>query len=132
MPVTALYAAALAVVLIVLSFRVIGQRRGARVEIGDGADRELLRRMRVHANFVEYTPYCLILLGLAESLKAPALALHGIGLALVVGRIVHAYGLSQTPHVMRARVAGMMLTITAIGAGAALCAVLAGLQFLAG
>jgi hypothetical protein len=132
MPVTALYAASLAVVLIVLSFRVIGERRGKRVEIGDGADRELLRRMRVHANFIEYTPYCLILLALAESLKAPALALHAIGLTLVVGRILHAYGLSQTPHILRARVAGMILTITAIGSVAALCAALAGLQLLGG
>lgn len=125
MPVTALFAAALAVLLLVLSARVIGARRGAQVEIGDGADRELLRRIRVHANFVEYAPYVLILMGLAESMKAPELAVMAVGTLLIVGRVIHAYGLSQTPHIMRLRVLGMVLTFTALGAGAALCAVYA-------
>ena len=50
MPITALYAGLLAVLLLALSARVIRFRRAARVEIGDGADRELLRRIRVSPN----------------------------------------------------------------------------------
>ncbi len=69
MPITAFYAALLAVLFLVLSFRVIGVRRGQRVEIGDGGDKELLRRMRVHANFAEYVPLALVLLALAEVLE---------------------------------------------------------------
>jgi uncharacterized protein len=121
MRITALYAALLTPLLLFLTFRVIGQRRGQKVEIGDGNDRELLRRMRVHANFVETVPMALILLGLAESLKAPGIALHVLGLLLLVGRLVHAYGLSQTPHIMPLRFAGMVMTITALLGGAALC-----------
>jgi hypothetical protein len=121
MPITAFYAALLTMLLVQLSMRVIRQRRAARIEIGDGADRELLRRMRVHANFIEYAPFGLILLGLAESLAAPALLLHALGLTLLSGRVVHAYGLSQTPHVLKARVAGMMLTITALNVAALAC-----------
>lgn len=125
MPITTLYAGLLALVFVVLSFRTIGARRAARIEIGDGSDRELLRRMRVHANFAEYVPIALIMMALAEMLKSGALLLHGIGLMLLVGRIVHAYALSQSPHILRLRVAGMVATLTAIMAAAATCLALA-------
>jgi uncharacterized protein len=121
MPITALYAGLLAPLLITLIFRVVGRRRGEKVEIGDGNDRELLRRMRVHANFVETVPMALILMALSESLRAPALALHAIGVLLLVGRTIHAYGLSQTPHILPLRFAGMVMTIFAIGTACALC-----------
>jgi uncharacterized protein len=121
MRITALYAALLTPLLIVLVFRVIGQRQAKKVEIGDGEDRELMRRMRVHANFVETVPMGLILLGLAESLKAPGIALHVLGGLLLVGRIVHAYGLSQSPHILPMRFAGMLMTIASLLGGAALC-----------
>lgn len=124
MIVTALYAGLLTFLFLALSFRVIGVRRGQRVEIGDGGDKELLRRMRVHANFAEYTPLALVLLGLAESLKAPIWALHLAGVALLVGRIIHAYGLSQTPHIMQLRVGGMVLTFTALMVLAIACLML--------
>ena len=124
MTITALYAALLALVFLVLSFRTIGARRAARIEIGDGADKELLRRMRVHANFAEYVPIALILMALAESLRLPSARLHGIGALLLIGRIVHAYGLSQTPHIMGLRVVGMVATFTAILVAALGCLML--------
>jgi uncharacterized protein len=62
MPITAFYAALLAPLFILLAVRVIRQRRGARVAIGDGGDKLLLRRMRVHANFAEYVPFALVLM----------------------------------------------------------------------
>ncbi len=124
MPVTAFYAALLAALFIVLSFRTIAARRAARVEIGDGRNDELLRRMRVHANCAEYVPIALLLMALAESLALPRPALHAIGVVLLLGRVVHAYALSQTPHILRLRVAGMMATITAIIAALVACLVL--------
>jgi len=63
--ITAFYAALLAVLFLVLSVRVIGWRRESRVEFGHGEDSELLRRMRVHANFAEYVPFTLLLMALA-------------------------------------------------------------------
>ena len=121
MPITALYAGLLAGLFLVLSFRTIVARRAARVEIGDGEDRELMRRMRVHANFAEYVPLVLVLMGLAESLKLSAPALHAIGMVLLAGRVVHAYALSQNPHILRLRVLGMVATFTALILGAAAC-----------
>lgn len=115
MPITAIYASLLAFLFLLLSVRVIVQRREARVEIGHGESRELLRRARVHANFAEYVPLALILLALAESMKAPSVVLHALGLALVAGRTIHAYALSHNPHVLRLRVLGMWMTLATIG-----------------
>lgn len=131
MPITAFYASLLAFLFVLLSARVIAQRREARVEIGVGESRELLRRSRVHANFAEYVPIALLLLAFAESLKAPSVVLHALGAALLAGRLAHAYALSQTPHVLRLRVIGMWLTLTAIGLSAFLCFGLAGLNLIA-
>jgi hypothetical protein len=125
MPITTFYAALLALIFVALSLRTISARRAARVEIGDGDDRELLRRMRVHANFAEYVPIAVILLALAETMKLQAPLLHGIGALLLAGRASHAYALSQSPHILPLRVAGMIATLTAIIAAAAACLVLA-------
>ncbi len=125
MPITAVYAAVLTVLFVYLSGRVIAWRRTQQVEIGDGADKELLRRMRVHANFVEYTPFFLVLMGLAESLSSPKIILHALGAVFVVGRLLHAYALSQTPHVLKLRVAGMVLSLNALIFAASLCVVMA-------
>lgn len=114
MPYTALFALPLALLYLALAFRVIGWRRGQRVEIGDGGDQELLRRMRVHANAAEYIPLALIVLGLAESLGAPAWLLVASGIVLLTGRAIHAYGLAQEPNILRLRIAGMVLTMASI------------------
>ena len=66
----------------------------------------------------------LITLGLAESVSAPALILHAIGLTIVIDRALHAYGISETPQIMPLRVSGIILKITAIGAGSLAAAVI--------
>jgi len=121
MTITAFYASLLAALFLFLSVRVIGWRRQQRVEIGHGEDAQLLRRMRVHANFAEYVPFALVLMALAESLGPPHILTHLVGLMLVVGRVLHAYGLSQTPHILRYRVWGVQLTFSAIGIAALMC-----------
>ena len=130
MPITAFYASLLAFLFLLLTARVIAQRREARVEIGHGESPELLRRARVHANFAEYVPIGLLLLAFAESLKAPSFALHALGAAFVAGRYIHAYALSQTPHVLKLRVMGMWLTLITIGLAALTCFVLAGINLV--
>lgn len=121
MPVTALYAALLGLLFIVISARVIRVRRLERVPLGDGGRADLLRRMRVQANFAEYVPLGLVLLGLAESLGTSVWLLHPLGLALLLGRLSHAYGVSQSTEDYRFRVAGMAATLNVIGAAALLC-----------
>ena len=131
MRITALYASLLAVLFLFLSVRVIGWRRQQRVEIGHGEDVQLLRRMRVHANFAEYAPFTLLLIALAENLGPPHVLVHLVGLTLLAGRAMHAYGLSQTPHILKYRVWGMTLTFAAMGIAAMICFTLSTLYLLA-
>lgn len=121
MPITALYTALLTLLFITLSLRVISVRRQARTALGDGGNPELLRRIRVQANCAEYAPLGLILLGLSESLHTPAWLVHAVGLALLVGRLSHAFGVSRSNEAFVFRVAGMALTFTALAMGALIC-----------
>ncbi len=130
MPITAFYASLLAFLFLLLSARVIVQRRDDRVELGAGDSLELFRRSRVHANFAEYVPMALLLLALSESLKAPTSVIHLLAICLLAGRLLHAYGLSQTPHILKWRTVGMVLTLTVIGIAALLCFTLAGLNLI--
>ena len=116
MSITPLYASFLTLVFVFLSFRVIGLRRAQKIGLGDGGDRDMLRRIRAHGNFAEYCPLALLLMALAELQNQPDWRIHAIGGLLVAGRLAHAYGVSNglgTP-----RVAGMVLTFAALITGA--------------
>lgn len=121
MPITALYASLLVPLFLVLASRVIRARRGARVAVGDGGDRALMRRMRVQANFAEYVPLALLLLALAESLGTNAWLSHGLGIALLGARLAHALGMSQAEENFAFRVAGIATTFGVLGIGALAC-----------
>jgi hypothetical protein len=121
MPITALYAGLLVPIFVFLAVRVIGARRNAKVAIGDGGDKALLRRMRVHANFAEYVPLALVLMALAESLGTNRWLLHASGIALVAARLVHAAGVSQMKENLALRTAGMAGTFTVLAVLAVAC-----------
>ena len=109
--ITLLYAGLSGLLLLVLSFQVVGLRRKHRIGLGSGAEPELERAVRVHANFCEYVPLALLLLLLLElNAVLPGLVLHGLGGMLVVGRILHAMGLRRSAGVSRGRFLGTLLT----------------------
>lgn len=117
------YAGLLALVLLALSYNVVRLRRLHQVGIGTGEVPALARAIRAHANFCEYVPLALILLlALALAGAAPAWALHGLGAALLVGRVLHASGLSRSAGASAARVWGTVLTwlVLLLSGGAAL------------
>jgi len=114
---TALYAALLGILFVALTVGVFAARRGAKIAVGTGEDRLLLRASRAHANFAEYVPLILILMAVSESTGAPRLVVHAIGLATLVGRALHAYGIRQEPEPLIFRMLGMVLTLTALGVG---------------
>ncbi len=115
-----LYTALFAVMCIVLAVRVIGARRAFRVGIGHGGHAPLERTMRVHANFCEYVPLGLLALVLAELQGRPHWLLHGLCSLLLLGRLLHAVGVSRTDEDIRLRQAGMTLTFTVLAFAAAL------------
>lgn len=112
--ITPLYAAPLAVLLVGLVLRVIRLRWKHRVGIGDGSERELLKAVRAHGNAAETIPLALLLLLLAELVGVGSALLHGSGTALVVGRALHAYGLSTRSGLSFGRSTGMVLTLLVI------------------
>jgi uncharacterized protein len=114
MLVTPIYASLLTFLFVVLSIRVIGFRRVARVALGDGGEVSLMRHIRVHANFAEYVPLALLLLALAELQRSPQWTIHSLGLLLVTGRIVHAYGVGRDPEARYCRVLGMAMTFAVL------------------
>jgi uncharacterized membrane protein YecN with MAPEG domain len=56
--------------------------------------------------------------------------LHGLGALLLAGRILHAYGLSRSPQILKLRVFGMTLTFIVIVIAALACFVLGGVVML--
>ena len=118
MTITPIYAGLATLFFLFLSARVIGGRRSAGVTLGDGGDRGLLRRQRAHGNFAEYVPLALLLMALAELQGASPWSLNLIGLALLSGRLVHCFAVSQEPEPIKLRVLGMALTFFALAGGA--------------
>lgn len=118
MPIVALYAALFAIMLVALSVRVILVRDANQVTLGDGGHKPLLRAIRVQGNFTEYVPLALVLFWLVETSGASAVWVHGLCGALLLGRIVHAVGVSQVRETLAIRVVGMLLTFGALLVGA--------------
>ncbi|MFY2765456.1 MAPEG family protein [Arenimonas sp. MALMAid1274] len=109
--ITLLYAALCTLLVLYLSGRVIAVRLRRRIGIGDGGDHDLQRRIRVHANAVEYLPLALLLLGGMELNGYPNAVIHGFGITLVVSRLLHAWGLSRSSGASPGRFAGVLLTL---------------------
>ena len=91
--VTPLYALPLALIFLILWFRVSSIRGALNLSFGDHGNIQLLQRIRQHGNFVEWVPMVLILMILAEGMGAPALYLHISGILLLIGRLAHPFGL---------------------------------------
>lgn len=115
---TPIYAGMLGLIYIYLSFRVVDRRRSLQLALGDGGDTEMLRRQRVHGNFAEYVPLVLILILMCELQGAPVLLVHALGLAFTIGRISHAYGVSQRKENLIFRMSGMILTFATLAISA--------------
>jgi uncharacterized protein len=121
--ITPLYAAALALLFVFLSIRVIGLRRSLKVPIGFDSQtqggsvedqQKFLRAIRAHANFSEYIPISLVLLACLELQSNSPVILHILGACLLLGRLLHSYGISFVKEKLILRVSGMVLTFSSI------------------
>lgn len=116
LPITLTMAGAAAITNLWLGFRCGQVRMKTHIMLGDGDNEGLLARMRAHANFNEYTPIFLILLGLVE-LGSPASTpswLWLTGALFIVGRVAHGLGMER-PYPNKLRMFGtlsaMLLTL---------------------
>ena len=79
----------------------------------------VLLAMRKHGNFVEYVPFFMIMFAALELNGASPLFLHGLGLAMILARILHAVGLKADTIESLARGigAGGTLLVTLVATG---------------
>lgn len=108
--ITAMYASLLAILYIVLSYRVAQRRMRFQVGLGTGQNTELERAIRIHGNFAEYVPFVLLLLAFFEAGGGPSWAVHVAGAGLLVARGLHALGLTASSGRSPGRFSGALLT----------------------
>jgi uncharacterized protein len=120
MIVTPIYAGLLALLFLVLSYRVI-VLRGHGASLGDGGNPILLRRIRAHGNFSEYVPFILLMIGVLELSHFSIYLLHALGITLVVARLLHGYALSFSEQFKFGRFWGTALTFGLLGVCGLLC-----------
>ncbi len=127
MDITVLYAGLLGLLHLTLTMRVIRGRQTLSVSLGHGGDAELERRIRGHANFVEYVPLVLVLMLALEGTGAASGLIHGIGIILVIARALHGFALAYTESWFPGRFYGTLLTLIVL-AIASLAAVYQGVM----
>ena len=111
--VTLIFAAALGLLNLWLGVRLTRLRYAKKVSIGHGDVPVVETRMRAHANFNEYVPIALILMMLVEMQISASRGLWLVGTLLVVGRVLHPFGMERAapnPY----RMVAMMLTWAAL------------------
>ena len=84
--VTPFYAGLLALWFVVLSARIVNIRRRGLL-FGDDGDPTIRRMVRAQANFAEYVPFALLMMGFLEAGRHSIYVLHALGIALLAARI---------------------------------------------
>ena len=108
--VTSIIAVVLTGMFIKLSLAVISLRRKNKVGLGTGGYEDLERAIRAQGNFAEYVPFGLILIACLELNGASWWLVAGPGVALIIGRAIHAKGIHTPPPDFSKRVLGMKFT----------------------
>jgi len=108
--ITSVIAAALTIIFVKLSFAVIGLRRKNKVGLGSGGHDDLERAIRAQGNFAEYVPFGIILIACLELNGTPWWLVALPGIALIIGRLIHAIGINTPPPDFSKRVLGMKFT----------------------
>lgn len=119
--ITPVYASLLALLLFVLSIRVIGLRGNPAfgfIARGKRDDELLQRAIRAHGNFTEYAPTMLILLFFLETSGAANDKLHALAGAFLLGRLMHGICMGFMRSNIPLRVGGTALTLLPLATAA--------------
>ena len=113
--ITVLFAAIFGVIQVILTLRVGMYRMSNHINVGDGGDKELLKRIRGHGNFIETVPMALLLLLLNELNGLADTYLFILASTLLVARLLHYSALALGgPQILRpVGMIGTLLTILA-------------------
>jgi len=99
-----------------LTVMVVRCRRKFKLPYLVNEDKQLVVKVRAHANFIEYVPLALIIMLMSVMLAVPVFILSLASIMLICGRVLHAYSLLKLEHkhIYTCRVAGMVLTFVMI------------------
>lgn len=106
MAVSSIYIGLNALLMLILAYQVTAQRGKGKGAGDEGFDHV----QRAHGNNTEYVPMALLLIVALEFQGAPFLLLHGLGIALTVGRALHGYGMNKAPGRTFGRFYGTLVT----------------------
>jgi uncharacterized membrane protein YecN with MAPEG domain len=96
LPITLTAAGAAALINIWLAMRCGRVRTSQKISIGDGGNEALVAAMRAQANFVENTPFVLVLLAVIELAWGSPLWLWIVSGVYLLGRVGHGLGMTGT------------------------------------
>ena len=87
--VTLMFAAIFGFLHVIFTLRVGNYRFKSKISLGDGGDRELLKRVRAQGNFIENVPIALLLILLNDLDGAEDTTLMLMGSILIISRLTH-------------------------------------------
>jgi uncharacterized membrane protein YecN with MAPEG domain len=96
LPVTLTFAGVAALINLWLAIRCGQARTTEKVSIGYCGNEAVIRRMRAHANYIENTPFVLIMIAVIELSKTPGAAptwLWVVAALYFLGRVAHGIGM---------------------------------------
>ena len=94
---------------LILTIITINERRSSKVAYGDDNNKKLIKAVRAHANFFEFTVFFIISSFLLEILDANQIYVLFVNIVFLLGRISHAYSMLKEKTLFR--VIGMMATL---------------------
>jgi hypothetical protein len=118
--ITALYAAIIGLLAALLTVNVIRNRGALKIDDGDGGSATMRKCVRAHANLAQHAPLALLLIGFAESIGTSKTIIHVLGAALVLARLLSAWGLLSAEGPTFGRQSGAGLTVLVLIAASVL------------
>lgn len=110
--ITSFYLGCLSLLYLGLSLNVVRNRWKFRQSLGSGSEAQMEKAIRMHGNFSEYVPLIMLMMALLEYNKGSETLLHAFGIILLVGRLIHAYGIAIKKVPNPYRVVGTVMTFT--------------------
>jgi uncharacterized membrane protein YecN with MAPEG domain len=94
---------------LILTIITIKARKSTKVAYGDEGNKELIKAVRAHGNFFEFTVFFIISSFLLEILDANQIYVLFVNIVFLLGRISHAYSMLKEKIIFR--MIGMMATL---------------------
>ena len=113
LPTTLSLAATAAIINIWLSIRCGQVRSKEKIGFGTGGNDLMERRMRAQLNFVENTPWVLVLIAGIELAGKGGQWLAIVGGIYMLGRVLHGFGMDGTGPLEKGRMIGTLTTMLA-------------------